>query len=152
MKNYRKTGFTLIELLIVVVIIGLLATIAIASYGSIQSKARDAQRLKDLDNVKYALINYHQEHGEYPSVGGIAGSCYFGSGGSCLSELTASGMLNSLPKNPRGSNPADYFYKNNSGNVILGVALEDNNNGKSDVSNDISSESFCTGKYCITIK
>ena len=50
-----KRGFTLIELLVVVAVIGLLATIVVASFTSAQKKARDAKRKSDLDAIKKAL-------------------------------------------------------------------------------------------------
>jgi len=50
-----KKGFTLIELLIVISIIGILASLTLASFGSAQAKARDGVRKSDLAQVKRAL-------------------------------------------------------------------------------------------------
>jgi prepilin-type N-terminal cleavage/methylation domain-containing protein len=50
MKNARQ-GFTLIELLIVVVIIGILATIAIPKFANTQGKAVVASMRSDLRNL-----------------------------------------------------------------------------------------------------
>src|SRR3990170_5159006 len=57
-KPWRRKaihGFTLIELLVVIVIIGILASFAIASFTSAQAKGRDSRRKADLDAVKKAL-------------------------------------------------------------------------------------------------
>lgn len=43
-----KKGFTLIELLVVIAIIGILATLAVVSFGGAQTKARDSRRLADM--------------------------------------------------------------------------------------------------------
>jgi len=50
-----KQGFTLIELLIVITIIGILASLTLASYGGAQQKARDGIRKSDLAQMKRAL-------------------------------------------------------------------------------------------------
>jgi prepilin-type N-terminal cleavage/methylation domain-containing protein len=44
-------GFTLVEILIVVVIIGILASIAIVSYSGVQQRARDAKRIDDIAHI-----------------------------------------------------------------------------------------------------
>jgi prepilin-type N-terminal cleavage/methylation domain-containing protein len=51
MKTNSKRGFTLIELLVVIAIIGILSSVVLASLNSARSKARDAQRLSDLEQI-----------------------------------------------------------------------------------------------------
>ena len=51
----KTTGFTLIELLIVIAIIAILATISMALFANVQSKARDAKRRADVAEVTKAL-------------------------------------------------------------------------------------------------
>ncbi|HWU24331.1 MAG TPA: type II secretion system protein [Candidatus Paceibacterota bacterium] len=63
----RSRGFTLIELLVVIAIIGLLSSIVLASLNTARLKARDAQRLSDLHNIRLALELYYDANGSYPS-------------------------------------------------------------------------------------
>lgn len=62
----RRNGFTLIELLVVIAIIGLLSTMAVVSLNSARTKARDAKRKHDLQNIKKALDMYYDSNGTYP--------------------------------------------------------------------------------------
>lgn len=62
----KHSGFTLIELLAVVAIIGILAALAAVSIANATKRARDAQRQRDVSNLKLALELYAQDNGTYP--------------------------------------------------------------------------------------
>ena len=62
----NKKWFTLVELIIVVVIIGILATIAFLTLWNYTSQARDARRFSDKNNIEKALEIYRAEKWEYP--------------------------------------------------------------------------------------
>lgn len=62
-------GFTIVELLIVIVVIGILATVSIVSYSGIQARARDTRRAQDIANIKHALITYDTMHQGVESTG-----------------------------------------------------------------------------------
>lgn len=64
--NVRKKGFTLIELLVVIAIIGVLASTVLASVNTARTKARDARRSADLNQVRLALEFYLDQNGQYP--------------------------------------------------------------------------------------
>jgi type II secretion system protein G len=66
---HKKSGFTLIELLVVVSIIGLLASIILASLSGARAKARDSARVQSLVQLRTALEFYRNKHGEYPQTG-----------------------------------------------------------------------------------
>src|SRR3954462_8663597 len=65
--NSNRRGFTLIELLIVVVIIGILATIAIPKFQATKGKAYFAGMRSDLHNLTTAQESYFYDHAKYTS-------------------------------------------------------------------------------------
>lgn len=64
----KKSGFTIVELLIVIVVIGILATITIIAFNSIQQRGRDSQRVSDIATIKKSLELFHAQNGYYPNV------------------------------------------------------------------------------------
>lgn len=57
-------GFTIVELLIVVVVISILAAITIVAFNGVQQRARDAQRVSDLRNIKGAMLRWSIDNGQ----------------------------------------------------------------------------------------
>jgi len=64
----QKRGFTLLELLIVIGLIGILISIAVTSYSTIQKKSRDSRRMGDLKAIQNAMEQYYAEHTSYPAT------------------------------------------------------------------------------------
>ncbi len=61
-------GFTLIELLVVIAVIGILASLALASFTTVQRQARDIQRKSDIRQYSTALEAFaNKSDGLYPS-------------------------------------------------------------------------------------
>jgi len=91
MSRHRDNrGFTLIELLIVVVIIGILASIAIPKFASTKEKAFVATMKSDLRNLVTAQEGYLGDNGTY-YAGGIPNATfpYRGSTGSTVTIVSA---------------------------------------------------------------
>lgn len=67
LSHQKQVGFTIVELLIVIVVIGILAAITIVAYNGVQGRARDTQRVADMQNIVKALELYKTTNGVYPS-------------------------------------------------------------------------------------
>jgi prepilin-type N-terminal cleavage/methylation domain-containing protein len=66
-RNRRPgNGFTLIELMIVVAIIGVLASVAIPSFGSMQLRSKAAERTAIVQSLKRGLEVYFLNHESIP--------------------------------------------------------------------------------------
>ena len=59
-SSLHKKAFTLVELIIVIVIIGILVSAIFLSYTNYSWKARDANRISDLWNIKEVIENYYK--------------------------------------------------------------------------------------------
>jgi len=92
-----QAGFTLIEMLLVVVIIGLLATIVTVSIPKSLNKARRSKAAADVQSIGVAIQSYYMEEGKYPGS---------------LDALTSGDdpyLETGIPNDPWG-NPYSYSY------------------------------------------
>ena len=106
MKTTLQRGFTLIGLLLVIAIIGLLASIVLASLSSAQAKARDARRLEDMNSLQKALTIYNSDNGVYPVQ---AATSTITAASAVMTALIGNGAISATPKDP--SSPTyDYSY------------------------------------------
>lgn len=109
-----KHGFTLVELLVVIVILGVLATITLSvlSPSYFFGRGRDTRRQSDLQTVKAALEQYYLDNGRvYPNV--------------AYSSLQTplSPYLDSFPNDP-GSYSYSYAVSSNQKCYQLSVNME----------------------------
>ena len=63
----RNNAFSLIELLIVIILLGILASLVSGNFLSSLKKGRDARRKADLQEVQKALELYYENNKQYPS-------------------------------------------------------------------------------------
>ena len=69
--NKRQSGFTIVELLIVIVVIGILATLVIVTFSGIQQKARDTKRKTDINAIDSHVEAYYANGGNYPTLAAV---------------------------------------------------------------------------------
>ena len=92
------TGFTLIELMIVIVILGILASIAIPNFIGITEDTRVKVVKSELKSIQTVLEMYATENGNYP----VASSATIMDSVSGL-DISDDGL--------KGPNKEDYYYK-----------------------------------------
>lgn len=70
----QQTGFTLVELLIVIVVIGILATVSIVAYVGMRDRATSARISSNLNSISKQIDIFYVENGRYPSSIGCPAS------------------------------------------------------------------------------
>jgi len=64
---YRKQGFTIVEVIIVVIVIGILASLATFAFVQVQTNVRNNERTADISVIADGLERYYRKNGAYPS-------------------------------------------------------------------------------------
>ncbi len=72
----RQSGFTIVELLIVIVVIGILATLVIVTFTGIQQKARNSQRQTDINAVDSHVESFYAQWGFYPGLADLQNATF----------------------------------------------------------------------------
>jgi len=102
-RTNLQSGFTLIEIMVVVVIIGMLATMILPRVLGRLDQSQQIAAQADINQLSTALKFYKLDNAKYPSSGDGLGVLLSGS-------KDGKGYLdgNSLPKDPWGN---DYLYQ-----------------------------------------
>lgn len=72
----QQKGFTIVELLIVIVVIGILATLVIVTFTGIQQRARNTKRQTDINAVQSHVEAFKAQNGYYPTLAHINDSTW----------------------------------------------------------------------------
>lgn len=113
----NKKGFTLIELLIVVAIIGLLATLAILSLTTAQSKARDTKRIADVKSLQNGIEMYYNDIAQYPEPAAATWASW---------QTSMATYITALPADPTSTVAYTVVIDSTNGYCIM-ADLENNN-------------------------
>ena len=100
----KNKGFTLLELLVTIAIIGILATIIMASLSTAKAKGRDARRAADIKQIQQAVENYFENNSAYPAD---------------IASLST--YLTSVPQDPSGGS---YGYSTSNNIYCIGTNFE----------------------------
>ena len=127
-KKFKSiSGFTLLELIIVMSILGVLATVFVASYPASQRRARDSVRMTDLNQYKVALeVFANRNNGNYPNSSGA--DWLLNDNNPCVNHLGF--VAGQCPTDPRSgtntctNNDCNYFYRSDGARYIVWSALE----------------------------
>lgn len=103
-KQRRQRGFTLIELIVVIVILGVLATIVVPKVMDRPDDARIAKAKQDIRALQTALDLYKLDNYNYPSTDqGLEALVSKPSGTPEAKNWKSGGYLDRLPNDPWGN-------------------------------------------------
>ena len=106
----KQRGFTLIEIMVVIVIIGLLATLVLPRVMGRQEQAFIAKAQSDIQALSSALKFYKLDNFIYPSTDqGLEALVSLPSGDPVPKNWKKGGYIERLPQDPWG-NPYQYIY------------------------------------------
>lgn len=112
MENKKERGFTLLEVMVVIVILGLLASMTIPSLMSNKNRADQQKALSDINALENALDMYRLDNGYYPTeVQGIAALVTKPTESPLPRIYPSDGYIRRLPIDPWGS----FYQMNNPG-------------------------------------
>ncbi len=120
-QTMRRTegGFTLIEIMVVVVILGILASVVVPKIMDNPDKARMVKAKNDVQAIKGALDLYKLDNFNYPSTDqGLQALVQQPSGTPEARNWKSGGYLDNVPKDPWGN---EYQYLNPGVNATVDI-------------------------------
>ncbi len=113
----RRKGFTLIEIMIVILILGLIASLVVPNIIGQGEKAKEKLVCIQMKSLKNALDNFKIEEGTYPTTKEGLKALIKNPDPKKYQNYPKKGFLSGdLPKDPWGGN---YIYVNNKGEIDI---------------------------------
>ncbi|MGF1605432.1 MAG: type II secretion system major pseudopilin GspG [Rhodothalassiaceae bacterium] len=136
-KRPRQAGFTLVELMVVLVIIGLLATVVVVNVLPSQDRAMVEKVRADIRTLEQAIELYRLDNLTYPSVDQGLEALVSAPGSLNRPErYRAGGYIKRLPEDPWG-NPYQYLYPGEHGTFDIYSLGADGRLGGEDLNRDL---------------
>lgn len=109
-----RRGFTILEILVVIVVVGILATVAVYALNVTRAANRDDKRISDVSVLRAGLSQYWLEQATYPASTGVN----LGEQGANADKLTSSGFVSAndpstpvyLLQVPVGPKANEFYY------------------------------------------
>jgi len=109
-KSSAKAGFSLLELMVVIVIMGILATVVVLNVLPSQDRAMVEKARTDISTLEQAVELYRLELQTYPTTeDGLAALVEGPSDAARAARFPANGFIRRLPTDPWG-NEYQYLY------------------------------------------
>jgi general secretion pathway protein G len=112
----RQHGFTLIELMVVILIIGLLATIVVQNLRSATDKAKRVKAQADIAQIKSGLDRYYLDNGSYPTSDQGPNGLVSAPGSGNVPKDWGGPYLEKIPPDPWGNS---YYYQSDGNSYVL---------------------------------
>lgn len=93
---HKAAGFTVVELLVTLIVMTILISIVIVSYGTYQERTRDAERKSDVQQIAAALKNHANWQGTFIETGSGCGNGGNGTGWIALSSVESASYQTSI--------------------------------------------------------
>jgi general secretion pathway protein G len=108
-RRARRAGFTLVEMMVVIVILGLLATVVAINVLPNQEKAMKGKARADVSVLEQALESYRLDNFNFPTTEqGLQALVAPPAGLTQVDRYREGGYIRRLPKDPWGN---DYQYR-----------------------------------------
>lgn len=139
-RRSSQAGFTLIEILVVVMILGLLISLAAPSFLGRTDEARVVKAKADIKAVEESLALYRLDSGAYPtSEQGLDALVEFPSRGQAPRNWREGGYIERIPLDPWDS---ELLYASDGRTYVIRSLGADGKEGGEDLDADIDSRDF----------
>jgi general secretion pathway protein G len=119
LKQLKQKGFTLIEIMVVVVILGILATIVVPKIMGTPDQAKIVKEKQDILAIQSALQLYKLDNGVYPTTDqGLQALVSQPTASPVPENWKTGGYLQQLPKDPWGR-PYQYLNPGEHGEIDI---------------------------------